>query len=364
MLVVVARRPVILASLVCVCVGVCVGFAVAAAPAQAAASIGWHKAVRIEPSADDGVQAVSCPSDRLCVAVDGSGHVLFTTHPTRGAHSWSRPAQIDGGTPLTGVSCAGSSLCVAVDDGGRVLTSTRPTRGAKDWSRPVRIDAVRAPDGGYAGLLGVSCASTRLCVAVDGAPAGDVVATTNPLGGAGAWRRVRLGVTLTSVACASSGLCVVAGAEHLVSTDPSGGRGAWRNTGYPSDSGLLSAIDCPTTALCVGVGFSRGAPGLADATGDPRGRAAAWTNVTIAPAPPALGAGLLDAVGCAGRTLCVALDSADNAFVSTTPDRGRWSGPHLIRRNPASQQNALSCTTKLCVAVDSAGVEVTGLVHG
>ncbi len=334
------------------------------APARAAASISWHKAVRIEPSADGGVQAVSCPSERLCVAVDGTGHVLFTTHPTRGAHSWSRPARIDGGTPLTGVSCASISLCVAVDDSGRVLTSTHPTRGAKGWRRPLRIDSIRASDGGYAGLLGISCPSTSLCVAVDGAADGDVVATTNPLGGAGAWRKVRLGVTLTSVSCSSSSLCVVAGTDHLVSTDPTGGRSAWRDTGGPSHDGLISAIDCPTTALCVGVGFSNRVPGLADATGNPRGGAAAWRNVTVAPAPPSLDAGLLDAVGCAGDRLCVALDSADNAFVSTTPVRGGWSGPNLIRPNPSSQQSAISCTTKLCVAVDSAGVEVTGVVRG
>jgi hypothetical protein len=337
---------------------------VMAGQADAAASIHWHKAVRLEPSSDGGVQAVSCPSDRLCVAVDGSGHVLYTTHPTRGAHSWSHPARIDGHNSLTGISCPTIHLCVAVDDSGNVLSSTRPRRGTAGWSRPARIDSVIATDGGYAGLLGVSCPTTSLCTVVDGASAGNVLSTTRPQGGAGAWHSVHLGVPLAGISCPTARLCVAAGAEHVFSTHPSGGRASWHFTGAPVGGGVISSIDCPTTALCVGVGFSNLSPGLTDATSSPEGGSGAWKTRFVLSSTPDNAVGLFDAVGCAGQQLCVALDTADNVFVSTTPVHGGWSGPSPVRANPDSEQNAISCTSALCVVVDSAGVEATGVVRG
>lgn len=341
-----------------------VGVGATATPAQAAPGIRWHKPVRLEPSADGGVQAVSCPSRRLCVAVDASGHALFTTRPTRGAHSWSRPQRVDAGNALTGISCPTTRLCVAVDESGNVLSTTHPTRGAKSWSRPRRIDSVHGTDGGYAGLLGISCPTVTLCVAVDGAAAGDVLSTSVPRGGASAWRTVRLGGPLTSVSCPSTGLCVVGGAEHAYSANPAGGRSSWHFTGGPVGGGVISGLDCPDTALCVGVGFGDASPGLVVATTSPRGGSRVWKTTDVLASPPGVGAGLFDAIGCPGQTLCVALDSADNAYVSNRPAKDGWSGARAIRPKSASQQNAISCTPKLCVVVDSAGVESTGIVHG
>ncbi len=298
------------------------------------------------------------------MAVDASGHALFSTHPSGGSGSWSHPARVDGSNPLTGVSCPTTHFCVAVDANGNVLTSTRPTRGAKGWSRPVHIDSVRSIDGGYAGLLGISCPTVSLCVAVDAASSGDVLSTTRPAGGARAWRMARLGVLLTSVSCRATNLCVAAGAAHVVTADPTGGRRAWHVTGAPAGGGVLSAIDCPTTALCLGVGFSNAFTGLANATGTPHGGARTWRTAAVVPTPPPDGSELLDAVGCAGTKLCVALDTADNAYVSTAPLRGRWGPLRAIRPGSTSEQNAVSCTLHLCMVVDSAGVETTGAVYG
>lgn len=339
------------------------GAGAGAAPAQAAPGIRWHRPLRLESAADGGVLAVSCPSDRLCVAVDATGHALFSTRPTRGAHSWSRPARIDGSNSLTGVSCPTTRLCVAVDDNGNVLSTTRPTR-FRSWTRPVHIDSARGIDGGPAGLLGISCPTVNLCVAVDGAAVSDVLSTTRPTGGRGVWHTVRLGGTLTSVSCPVAGLCVAGGASHIFSTNPAGGRGAWHYTGGPLGGGVLSSVDCPLTTLCVGVGFGNLSPGLAVATTSPRGGPGAWKTAAVLGSPPGPTDELLDAVSCAGQTLCVALDTSDRAFTSTAPVLGSWSGGGPIRPNSASQQNAISCTLKLCVVVDDAGVETTGIVHG
>lgn len=304
--------------------------------------------------------SVSCPSSRLCLAVDAAGRALYTTHPTWGGHHWSRPAYIDRRGSLTAVSCPTTKLCVAVDDAGNVLSTTRPTRGAKAWSRPVRIDSSRSLDGGPAGLLGISCPTVSLCVAVDGGSPGNVLSTTRPQGGT--WRTVGLGGPLASVSCAAPSLCMVGGLEHVVSTAPTGGRSAWHFTGGPAGGGSISALDCPLTTLCVGVGFGNVSPGLAMATASPRS-SRSWRTADLMGSPPQAGAQLLDAVGCAGRTLCVALDTADDAFVSTNPTGRAWGGGRPIRAKSASQQNAISCTAKLCAVVDSSGMETTGVVH-
>jgi hypothetical protein len=334
-----------------------------AAPAQAAPGIRWHRPLRLEPAADGGMLAVSCPSNRLCVAVDATGHALFSTRPTRGARSWSRPAHIDGSNSLTGISCPTIRLCVAVDDSGNVLSTTRPTR-ARSWSRPVRIDSARGMDGGWAGLLGISCPTVNLCLAVDGAAVSDVLSTTRPTGGRGAWHMVRLGGTLTSVSCPAARLCVVGGEAHIFSTTPAGGRGSWHYTGGPMGGGVISSLDCPLTTLCVGVGFGNLSPGLALASASPRGGSRAWKTAAVLSSPPDTTDQLLDAVSCAGQTLCVALDTSGRAFLSTAPVRGSWSAGRPIRPNSASQQNAISCTLKLCVVVDDAGVETTGTLRG
>src|SRR4051794_15677692 len=90
--------------------------------------------------------------------------------------AWSAPALIDSAPPfgapgaLLGMSCPSASLCVAVDNAGRIVSSTDPTGGAGAWTLAYAIEAVS--------LYGVSCPSTSLCVAV--ASSGDVLTSTDP----------------------------------------------------------------------------------------------------------------------------------------------------------------------------------------
>jgi hypothetical protein len=335
--------------------------ALAAPAAASAASIRWHSGVRIEPARLGGVNAVDCASTKLCVAVDASGYVLVSRRPTAGNGSWKRTARIDS-TALTGIACPSTRLCVAVDDSGSVVTSVKPTGGARSWSRPARIDTTAAPGGGYAGLTAVACPSAALCVATDGAPSGNVVVSTDPAGGARTWKLTAVGGVLDAVACPSSSLCVAAGTQHYVSTNPAGGTGAWKATGAPDGGGVISAIACPSSALCVGTAFGNTSSGEAITSNAPR-TSAAWKTAPVESSPPDPGTGLLDAVGCAGPSLCVALDSTDNGWTSTAPSGGVWTGGTPIRRTPATFTNAITCTRAFCVVVDSAGVETTGIVR-
>jgi hypothetical protein len=67
---------------------------------------------------------------------------------------------------------------VASDHAGNIVTSTQPTGGARAW-RVTRVDPHHV-------LYGVSCGSTALCVAADSA--GNVVTSTNPTGGPSSWK--------------------------------------------------------------------------------------------------------------------------------------------------------------------------------
>ena len=96
--------------------------------------------------------AVSCATRSLCVAV--GGRVAVSDH--RGV--WSAPATIDAragvNDGLVTVSCASPRFCLAADAAGRVIRFD-----GTSWSKPATVDR--------AGLSEISCVSLRFCGAVD-----------------------------------------------------------------------------------------------------------------------------------------------------------------------------------------------------
>lgn len=150
---------------------------------------------------------MSCTSD-VCVVVDANGNVLTSSNPTGGAAAWTvtlvdRPdIEVSTRGGLAGVSCPSSSLCVAVDVNGNVVTSSNPTRGAGAWT-------LTNVDGGNE-LRDVSCPNVSLCVGVDADGNGNAVTSTNPTGGASAWTVAHVDGSnvLNGVSCPSSTLCV------------------------------------------------------------------------------------------------------------------------------------------------------------
>ena len=138
--------------------------------------------------------------------------------------------------PLLGVSCATVSLCVAIDDRGGVVASTHPTAGRHAWKRTSVIPARRSDP-----LTGIACPSRSECVAVDEHDQ-EVAHSTRP-GVADSWsvtsiKAPRTGENLPAIACGSPKLCVIVGTTNAIhsfvvtSTDPLGDRGAWRATGH------------------------------------------------------------------------------------------------------------------------------------
>jgi hypothetical protein len=261
--------------------------------------------------------------------------------------SWSVPVMVDHQPSSDGyfsVSCPSVSLCVAVDGAGNVVTSTNPSGGAGAWT-------VSHVDGSNA-LGGVSCPSVSLCVADDGA--GNVVTSTNPTGGASAWTvsHVDNSNGLGGVSCPSALLCVaVDGAGNVVtSTNPTGGAGAWTVSRVERDT--LDGVSCASVSLCVAVDIL----GDVVTSTDPTGGASAWIVTPVEGAQPisTISGNPLLGVSCPLASLCVAVDRAGNALTSTDPTGGAsaWSGTYV---NDFLQ--GVSCpSASLCVVVGAGGV--------
>jgi hypothetical protein len=263
------------------------------------------------------LDAVSCPTESLCVAVGYEGSVYTATDPSGGAGAWSVTDVNEGpgASHLTALSCPSAALCVAVSGGyggsaGRVLTSTDPASGR--WQSTQL--------GGSPDLRGVSCATPSLCVAV--AKGGRIFVSGDPSGGASTWREggSQTPRDLQAVSCVAGLLCAAgdAGGNILTSTDPSGGGFAEANA---DGSVPVTGLSCPTPLRCIAVDNNADVLTSTDPTGGP----SAWTFENLVPFEAA-GTGAntfvknaLFAASCASTSLCVLVGANSRIFTATDP---------------------------------------------
>ncbi|HEV3284201.1 MAG TPA: hypothetical protein VG010_08345 [Solirubrobacteraceae bacterium] len=253
---------------------------------------------------------------------------------------------------------------------GSLLVAVGPALAASplNWASPVRADD-QPPFTSPATITGVSCPSMGLCVAVDSV--GDVLISTDPMGGAGAWNKTHVGEDFTGVSCPSASLCVAVDSEGdvITSTDPIGGSGAWTKTQVvpvfevediageeiEASGNRLEAVSCPSKSLCV----ATDAHGDVLSSADPTGGASAWTRTKVT-TPNELGGGdALGGVSCPSVRLCVATASEGKMVSSTDPtgDMGAWSETDVDGTNNLSD---VSCVSEsLCVASDNSGSVLT-----
>jgi hypothetical protein len=241
--------------------------------------------------------------------------------------------------------------------------------GSWNWSSPTLIDN-QAPT---AKLASVSCSSAGFCAAVD--TLGNVLTSTYPQGGTGAWGASFLGErALLGVSCPSSSLCVAGGESEVVaSADPVGGAVTWADeAGYnfPPELfrkgeeliGPLASVSCTSALLCVASLDSNDEFNELAMSVNPLGGQTAWTLVnhvvgTRSVRPPYDG-DPITGVSCVSLTLCVAVDAAGNVMTSAEPgnDEGVWT----IFPVDANSLRGVTCpSTSLCVAVDNAGHVLT-----
>ena len=120
--------------------------------------------------------------------------MVTSSNPTGGAAAWKvthvygragcAPTATQAPCSLNGMSCPSTDLCVAVESDGGVVTSSNPTGGAVAWKVTHLFDASAL---GSNLLRAVSCPSSNLCVAIE--IPGSVLTSSKPTGGGAAWTR-------------------------------------------------------------------------------------------------------------------------------------------------------------------------------
>jgi hypothetical protein len=294
-------------------------------------------AVKLPPGTSGGALfAVSCKSQKSCVAVGD----FFLKNDNTGslAESWNgktwtaaRPPAPAGTTTaaLSGVSCVTSADCVAT---GTYTRSNGATAGlAESWNGGKWTDvSVKLPAGSGGGVLdGVSCASSKRCVAV-GSYAnakfdtvalaeswnGRTWATSNAPAPAGA-----TSAALQSVSCTTSADCVAVGWYTKAGGGSLGLAESWNGRKWteaplprPGGSGALFSLSCVSSKYCLAVG-NGGAPGASEGTPDSyvwNGKSWSFTRV---PVPPKGGGSAanssLQGAACLSATNCVAVGELD-----------------------------------------------------
>ena len=316
------------------------------------------------------IGGVSCPSVSFCATVY-RGRVFTSTRPAAGPGTWSA-ANVDGQRGLDAVSCSSRNMCVAVDDVGNVLASSWRTKGPKAWR------LARAARGHS--LNGVSCTRSRLCVAVGD---GVVVSSTRPTGGRSAWSLARVDKehVLRSVACRARSLCVAVDSvgNVLTTKHPALRRQRWRSTfadpapGCPPPaagttcnlpaSASLQSVSCPSLVFCTAVDNV----GQVITSTRPTVSWRVSTAETVKPCgPEAYGCvGSLTGVSCPAVSLCVAVDNQGDVVTSTNPldPASGWTATS-VEAGTSNQGPTLllgvSCpSSSLCVALDEFGNVVT-----
>jgi hypothetical protein len=340
--------------------------AVAWAPSTGAAA-GWR--LTSLPMPDDvhsKLLGISCPTTGLCVAVGETSVVATSTHPLDGGSAW-RFDRLNVGSPgseparglqgmFDGVSCPSERLCVAVTFDGYVVHSTNPTGGAGAWGF-TDVDGT----GRDTHLMSISCPSEQLCVAVSGErnTAGKILTSRDPTGGPESWSELQLdeSLDLRGVSCGTPKLCVAV-AENgrmLVSADPTGGASAWHEI-EPGGPGDMRGVSCAGTVICVAGNFG----GNLLASSNPLAGAAAWSSRNGG------GSVLVTGISCLTNSNCLAVDNNGDAIASRNPldPREPWSFENLNPYRPAANlgegpNNALfsvSCpSSDLCAAAGAGG---------
>jgi hypothetical protein len=330
-----------------------------------------------EKSAVNELSSVSCSSARACTAVGSRATSLSnsgTTLVERWVHgSWSvQSTLLPAGAKsaaLDGVSCPSASFCAAV--GQTISFDHRAVPLTELWhgsSWAIKL-ALNPPGSSGANLKAVSCNAPTACMAVGFYDSGGAqVAMSDRWDGTRWTEEALLGAastTLNAVSCTAATVCTAVGSKET----PNGALPlalhwngtTWRPESVPlpssSSSGLLSAVSCSSRNLCMATGANLG-PG--DPTLAERWDGTRW-RVQVTPAPPGSSASMqeldLNSVSCPSTTSCTASGAyapgGVSAYFLETWQKGSWkliSAPHPAAFR-AGAINAVSCAPSHCAAV-------------
>jgi hypothetical protein len=285
--------------------------------------------------------AVSCTSPRACTAVgseagDGTGGALAERWNGRSWHVQPTPSPVHDAIPLGAVSCASATSCTAVGyyDFG-VTSNAMFGMLAEHWNgRRWRIQALPRIGNPGSDLTSVSCRRSACTAAGYSIHQNDedVIAPLALRWNGARWRVQptpgRMGQLdgLQGLSCASTRQCIAVGASAERGSLALRWNGtSWHQQRNPQPG--LAAVSCPSTTACIAVGY--GPVGSAAAQ---RWNGATWTVQRV---PTIEGARdfPFTAVSCSSASHCTAVGSA-NIGRSTLAFADRWNGRRWVLQAP------------------------------
>jgi photosystem II stability/assembly factor-like uncharacterized protein len=252
--------------------------------------------------------------------------------------AWSTQANDGPNIQVIGVSCPTTSMCVAVGAANGAIASSEQagaievtTDGGATWH-------AQAEPSGLGILQGVSCGSSSDCVAFGYTNSATAIYTTD---GGAHWTSDTLNERLSDVSCASGSQCVVAtdnGASPILVSADSGA--TWNPATVPAGAGV-SAVSCPSTTECVAVGpSSTNAPTML--TSSDGGQT--WSSAT----PPSGVNSIIDSVSCGTPTTCIAIGPSAAAWSNNGGQT--WTATTLPSSVVAIYHASCSPSSTTCVA--------------
>ena len=330
------------------------------------------------------LRGVSCAPAGTCVAVGnyrtGSGRHLALADTWHGATWAIAQAAIPAGAVnsyLNAVSCLSASACTAVGiyqpGTGAHITLAEAWDGTS-WS----IQATPNPAAARAGLSAVSCQSAAFCAAVGSQLSHwQVTATVAEAWDGASWSlqrapgpAVATQSDLSAVACPATADCFgvgQAGTDSGTGTLTQHWDGtAWATQRTPANPGFSDALDgitCTSATACTAVGGTFAAPRTARTLAE-RWNGTSW-SVQPTPSEPTPQINLLTAVSCVTASSCVAVGlTGPNPYV---PLAEVWNGTSWSIHNPAAGGPGdkglygVSCVSASdCIAVGFTGNNSSG----
>jgi hypothetical protein len=238
---------------------------------------------------------------------------------------------------MSGVACASRKRCVAVghdSSGSGVTVALSPATGA--IIKGQRVQTI--PGTGGVGLEGVACPLANLCVAVgenSGRSAG-VAVPLNPATGVILRGQSIQNVThkgiLFDVACPSTTVCLAVGwgaSQPSVAVPINPRTGALpkgqSDRSISARAATMTAVTCPSSSLCLAVGNDTGDPSVGQAVSIDPTTAAIVAGQSI---QTLKGTGALSAVVCPSAGQCVAAGSSFESAGAVTEILNPATGRH------------------------------------
>jgi hypothetical protein len=294
-------------------------------------------------------QPVSAVTRRGCAAANGAivasggeATIRAAANPEGGHIGWNGclttvgiPFHLNGGLDGSGYNLSLGRVALAGDYAALQFVYTDKYMDYTDTINVYDLRSGALVHSTPVACQGFPCTITSLAVNQDGFAAWDATDTAELPES-----------NMTAISCPTTALCVAGdqSGHILVSTAPTGGRSAWTRLSLAAGTTRIEGVSCPTAALCVAVASD----GKAYWSSDPTGGVAAWHAASLS-------AFTISGISCGSANLCVAVGGGA-AYITTDPmsPASVWTG-HPLSSGTTLLQGVSCVSSNLCLIGDSAG---------